>query len=186
MHHLLRSSMRQASFKCETPGLELKSSRSFLAIKGCQQTKSKKVIKRSRSSSKSWAHVMTVRNRNVHFAIWRDLFFTTGQTVFFSEPRQEKQRTTIRHTEPGRYDGRQRLWLFLLPVGHPRPFQSMVRVDRVVGDSAYKRLHRNRSGGCQKNNNQPQKWWRRLWAPPVMASAAAYRPFAAVPLERAR
>ncbi len=42
---LLRSSMQQASFKCETSQLELKSSRSFLAIKCWQRTKSKKVIK---------------------------------------------------------------------------------------------------------------------------------------------
>ena len=40
-------------------------------------------------------------NRNIHFAIWRDTFFTTGQTVFFSEPWREKQKTKIRHTEPG-------------------------------------------------------------------------------------
>ncbi len=50
---LLSSSMRQASFKCETPRLELKSSRSFLAIKRCQQTKIGKVIKLARSSKKS-------------------------------------------------------------------------------------------------------------------------------------
>ena len=36
--------MRQASFKCETPQLELKRPRSCLAIKRCQRTKSKKVI----------------------------------------------------------------------------------------------------------------------------------------------
>jgi hypothetical protein len=40
----LSSSMRWASFKCETTRLELKSSRTFLAIKHCQGTKSKKVI----------------------------------------------------------------------------------------------------------------------------------------------
>jgi len=33
-----------ASFKCEMPRLELKSSRSFLAIKRCQRTKGKTVI----------------------------------------------------------------------------------------------------------------------------------------------
>jgi hypothetical protein len=33
--------MRQASFKCETPQLELKSLRTFLAIKHCQGTKVK-------------------------------------------------------------------------------------------------------------------------------------------------
>jgi hypothetical protein len=36
--------MRQASFKCEMPRLELKSLWSFLAIKRCRGTKSKKVI----------------------------------------------------------------------------------------------------------------------------------------------
>ena len=36
---LLRSSMRQASCKYETPQLELKSSQTFLAIKRCQRTK---------------------------------------------------------------------------------------------------------------------------------------------------
>ena len=54
---LLSSSMRQASFKCETPRLELKSLQSFQGIKRCQRKKTKKVIKRSRSSSKSWVHI---------------------------------------------------------------------------------------------------------------------------------
>ena len=31
-------------------------------------------------------------------------------------------------------------------------------------------------GGCRKHNNQPRKQWRQLWAPPVMASAAAIGP----------
>ncbi len=66
--------------------------------------------------------------------------------MFFFKPRGEKQKTKIRHTEPGRYDGRQRLWLFLLPVGRPRPFQSMARVDRVVSDAAYDQIER---GGAE-------------------------------------
>jgi len=37
---LLSSLMQWASFKCEMPRLELKSSRTFLAIKCCQRTKS--------------------------------------------------------------------------------------------------------------------------------------------------
>jgi hypothetical protein len=41
---LLSSSMQQASFKCEMPRLELKSSWSFLAIKHCQRTKRKKLL----------------------------------------------------------------------------------------------------------------------------------------------
>ena len=58
---LLSLSMWQASFKCEMPRLELKSLRSFLAIKRFQRTKSKKVINRSRSSLKSWAHICAHR-----------------------------------------------------------------------------------------------------------------------------
>ena len=49
--------MRQALFKCETPRLKLKSSRSFLAIKRWQRTKSKKVIKHLRSSKLRWEHI---------------------------------------------------------------------------------------------------------------------------------
>ena len=70
-------------------------------------------------------------------------FFYNQTDSVLSEPWQEKQKTKIRHTEHGRYDGRQQLWLFLLPVGHPRPFRLMARVDRVVGDAAYDWLHRN-------------------------------------------
>ena len=54
---LLTSSMRHALFKCETPRIELKSSRSFLAIKRWQRTKIKKVIKHLRSSKLRWAHI---------------------------------------------------------------------------------------------------------------------------------
>jgi hypothetical protein len=35
---LLSSSMQQALFKCETPQLELKSLRAFLAVERCQRT----------------------------------------------------------------------------------------------------------------------------------------------------
>jgi hypothetical protein len=45
--------MLQALFKCEMPRLELKSWRTFLAIKRCQQTKIQKDIKLARSSNKS-------------------------------------------------------------------------------------------------------------------------------------
>ena len=58
---LLSSLMQQASFKCEMPRLELKSSQSFLAIKRCLGTKSKKVIKLARSSLIKVAHICTNR-----------------------------------------------------------------------------------------------------------------------------
>jgi hypothetical protein len=45
--------MLQASLKFETPRLELKSWRTFLAIKRCQRTKIRKVIKLAQSSKKS-------------------------------------------------------------------------------------------------------------------------------------
>jgi hypothetical protein len=50
--------MRQASFTRKMPRLELKRSQTFLAIKCCQGTKSKNIIKRSRSSLKKLAHIM--------------------------------------------------------------------------------------------------------------------------------
>ena len=46
---LLSSSMQQALFICEIPGLELKSLATFLCIKHYQGTKSKEVIMRLRS-----------------------------------------------------------------------------------------------------------------------------------------
>ena len=57
----LSSSMRQASFKCETLRLELKSSAKFLAIKCCQRTKFGKVIKLANSSSFKWPHICAHR-----------------------------------------------------------------------------------------------------------------------------
>ena len=52
---LLSSSMRQASFKCETLRLELESSAAFLAIKCCQWSKLGKVITLARSLWNKWA-----------------------------------------------------------------------------------------------------------------------------------
>jgi hypothetical protein len=66
-------------------------------------------------------------NRNIHLAIWRALFSQPDRPCFFSD-RREKSKTKIHHTEPGRYDGRLRLWLFLLPVGCLRPFCSRTRI----------------------------------------------------------
>jgi len=50
MDPLLSSSMQRASLKCKMPRLELKNLWSFLAIKRCQGTKSKKVNKLARIS----------------------------------------------------------------------------------------------------------------------------------------
>ena len=62
---LVSSSMQQASFKCEMPWLELKSLRTFLAIKCCQLTEIGKVIKLVRSLLKSWAHICARRGKAV-------------------------------------------------------------------------------------------------------------------------
>jgi hypothetical protein len=51
MDPLLSSLMQQATLKCETAQLELNSSWTFLAIKHCQQTKIREVIKLVAQSS---------------------------------------------------------------------------------------------------------------------------------------
>jgi hypothetical protein len=63
---LISSSMRQASCKCKTPWLELKSLRLFLAIKCWNRKKTKKVIKRSRSSIYKLAHMCATRRKAVN------------------------------------------------------------------------------------------------------------------------
>jgi len=58
MDPLPSSSMQQASLACETP--QLKRSRTFVAIKCWQGTKSRKVIKQSWSSLEMVAHMCTI------------------------------------------------------------------------------------------------------------------------------
>ena len=81
--------MQQALFKCEMPRLELKSSRSFLAIKRCQGTKSKKVIKLARSSLIKVAHIICT-NRGIPvkqqigirpLILLTDIFLTTRNSI---------------------------------------------------------------------------------------------------------
>ena len=54
-----------------------------------------------------------------------------------------------------RYDGHQRLWYFLPPVGRPRLFCSTALVDKAMGDAPYRRRHENRAGGGVEPNNPP-------------------------------
>jgi hypothetical protein len=78
--------MQQALLKCEIPRLELKSSRSFLTIKRCQRTKSKKVINRSRGHISATLVVKLLiafifplvsgayaENRNLDLGFWREI-----------------------------------------------------------------------------------------------------------------
>jgi hypothetical protein len=74
---------------------------------------------------------------------------------FFQSLGKKNKKTKIRHTEPGQYDGRQRLWLFLLPVGHPRPFRSRARVDRAMGGAPNRQRHENLVGLDVLPNNPP-------------------------------
>ena len=70
-----------------------------------------------------------------HTLLFGGTFFTTGQTVFFPEPRRENKKQKFVTRNPGNtmdVSG----FVFLLPVGSPHPFKSMTRVDRVVGDAA--------------------------------------------------
>jgi len=62
---------------------------------------------------------------------------------------------TINHGSGGGDCGHRRSWHLLPPIGPPRPFGSRVHVDRVVGDAAYERLHRNRAGVYVLPNNPP-------------------------------
>ena len=62
---LLSSLMQQASFKCETPQLELKSSQTFLCIKRCERTKSQKVIKQLRILLKKEAYMCATSCKDV-------------------------------------------------------------------------------------------------------------------------
>ena len=48
------TAMWQASCKCETPGLELKSSQTFLAIKRCEGTKLEKLLSNHEAQFISW------------------------------------------------------------------------------------------------------------------------------------
>ena len=63
---LICSSMQQASCKYEPPRLELEGSATFLAIKHCQRTKSKIVIKQSRSSNYKPAHICATSGKAVN------------------------------------------------------------------------------------------------------------------------
>ena len=57
---LLSSLMQQASFKCEMSWFQLKSLCTYLAIKRCQRTKFRKVIKLTRSSIKNGRITVTI------------------------------------------------------------------------------------------------------------------------------
>ena len=84
---LLISLMRQASCKCETPRLELKSSQTFLAIKRYEGTKIGKVIKQSIGSIYKLAPLgVFLLNVSQPFSVlWRDI-------VRFTQKHQQKQK----------------------------------------------------------------------------------------------
>jgi hypothetical protein len=63
------------------PRLELKSSRSFLAIKRCQRTKSKKVIK---TAYYQLSPVTVEKNKSVLLAKHKDTNIPTMMELFFS------------------------------------------------------------------------------------------------------
>ena len=97
-------------------------------------------------------------------------FLQPDRPCFSSEPRRDKKKQKFVTRNPGdtmgvsgygsffclwAVDGRQRLWLFLLPVGSPRPFCSKARVYRAMGNAPYRRRHENRAGGGVRPNNPP-------------------------------
>ena len=91
-----------------------------------------------------------------------------GGTFFYNRPNLIFFRASVRKTknkyllhQRRRCDGRQRLWLFLLPVGHPRPLRSRARIDRAMGDAPYRWRHENRAGVDVLPNNPPWRLFRK-------------------------
>ncbi len=91
-------------------------------------------------------------------------FYNRTDPVFFRASAR-KQKTKIRHTEPGRFDGHQRLWLFLLPGGrlHRRVFTEPWAMPPTAGTMKIERgvvynptihhsylLDKNRHPGCHQ------------------------------------
>jgi hypothetical protein len=93
--------------------------------------------------------------------------------------------------EKNRNPGRRQPWPLPPPIGPPRPFRSRARVDRAMGDAPYRRCHEIERGVVYDPTIHHLLRVRKKsssWAPPApaMASTAAYRPSAAVPLEGVR
>jgi hypothetical protein len=64
--------MRHALFKCETPQLKLKSSRTFLATKRCERTRIGKVLL---TGIRLWAQICTHLNLELHKCLLTFLLF---------------------------------------------------------------------------------------------------------------
>ena len=73
-------------------------------------------------------------------------YYNRTDHVFF-RALARKTKTLFRHTEQWRYDGHQRPWYILPPVGRPRPFCSTALVDNTMGNAPYRWRHENRVGG---------------------------------------
>jgi hypothetical protein len=77
----------------------------------------------------------------------RTFFLQPDRPCFFQSLGEKNKKQKFVTRNPGDTMGVSRLWLFLLPVGRPRPFCSRARVYRAMGDAPYRRRHKNRAGG---------------------------------------
>jgi hypothetical protein len=135
---------------------------------------------------------MTVRIcRNIHLAIWRDLFFTTGQTVFFfrASARKTKNKNLSHGTRPGDTMGVSGYCsLFCLWAVRARSAQGRVFTEPWATPPTTGAMKIERGVVYDPTIHHWLLVRKKLssWVPPAMASTAAYRPSAAVPLEGAR
>ncbi len=69
----------------------------------------------------------------------KEILFKTVQieiyAIFFQSLGEKNKKQKFDTRNPGDPNGHQWLWLFLLPVGHPRPFCSRKCVYRAMGDA---------------------------------------------------
>ena len=93
-----------------------------------------------------WAVRAPSNRRRALIGLW----VTPPTTGSIEIERGGDENITINHGCGGGDCGRRRSWPLPSPLGLPRPFQSTERVDRVMGDAVYDRLHQNRAGGGTK------------------------------------
>jgi hypothetical protein len=74
--------MEQALYKSETPRLELKSLRTFLAIKRCKRTNIQKDIKLAQSSKKKWSQIICNHSGYLRLSCF-NLKIETGNSALF-------------------------------------------------------------------------------------------------------
>jgi hypothetical protein len=108
-----------------------------------------------------YCHLWAVRARSNRRRALIGLWVTPSTTGSIEIERGGDKNIAIKHGCGDGDCGRRRSWPLPPPLGCPRPFQSTARVDRVMGDAVYDRLHQNRAGGGVTKNRQGRRRERR-------------------------